>query len=65
VGYGRSWPDPDVGGLTEHVPFREKPIFALMDGMRLHFDHEFASQREDPLQAARKLDGRQREEEVD
>ena len=33
--------------------------------MRLHFDDKLASQGENPLQAARRFEGRQREEEVD
>ena len=52
-------------GLTGNVPLREEPIFVRMDGMRLHFDSELPSQREDPLEAARTLEGREREEEVE
>jgi hypothetical protein len=33
--------------------------------MRLHFDDKLASQGEDPLQATRRFERRQREEEVD
>jgi len=36
-----------------------------MDGMCLHFDNKLTSQGEDPLQAAGKLEGHQREEEVE
>ena len=40
-------------------------MFFQMDGMCLHFDNKLTSQGEDPLQAAGKLEGHQREEEVE
>jgi hypothetical protein len=33
----------------------EKPVFIRVHGMGLHFDHELASEREDALEAAWRL----------
>src|SRR5437867_10552310 len=63
-GHDRRGRKPDMTNLTEYVPCHEESIFLRVDRVGLHFNDKLMSKGEDPLQAARRFKGRQREEEV-
>src|SRR5205807_3237521 len=59
---GRNW---EIPGPTKNLASRKEPIFFRVARVRLHFDDKLASQGEDTLQATRRFERGQREEEVD
>src|SRR5207249_3144842 len=61
---GREWSDPR-SVWTPDQPLVEEAVFVWLDRMRLQFDDGLACQRKDPVQTADRLDGCQREKEVD
>src|SRR5260370_6025089 len=56
--------DPDITHAAKDLALCEETVLVRVHGMRLHFDDEAAREQEDPFQPARRVDRRQREEEI-
>jgi hypothetical protein len=64
LGHRETGRNREISDPTEDLASRQELVFFGVDRMRLHFHYKLACQPEDPLQAIRRLEWWQYEEEV-